>query len=79
MDVKIWDAFLSESFREHPKKLITSILTEKLPRRFAEAFTREYLSHISDTFVGSIAKLDRERISYLLGEGIPMTLLERRP
>ncbi len=74
-----WESFLKDQFQLHPKKFITSILSEKLPRRFAEAFVKEYFSHIEATFVGSISRMDREKISKLLGEWIPLTLLERRP
>lgn len=74
-----WEVFLKEQFTNHPKKLITNILTEKLPRRFAEAFIREYFSSIENTFPVSIGKVVRENISKLLGEGIPLTLTERRP
>lgn len=74
-----WESFLKEQFANHPKKLITNILTERLPRRFAEAFVSEYFSHIENTFPVSIAKLDREKISKLLGDGIPLTLIDRRP
>lgn len=70
---------MKESFQTHPKKLLTSILTEKLSRRFVDAFVQEYFSHIRETFVGSIARSDREKISKLLGEGIPLTVIERRP
>ena len=79
MDGTVWDNFLKESFLLHPKKLITSILSEKLPKRFAEAFVLEYFSSIRETFAGSIGKKDRENIAELLGSGIPLTLLERRP
>ncbi len=79
IDTLKWEAFLKEQFVLHPKKLITSILGEKLPRRFAEAFVQEYFSHIRETFASSISKKDREKIAELLGSGIPLTLLERRP
>ena len=74
-----WDTFLRSEFSSHPKKLITNILTEKLPRRFVEALILHYFPHVTTTFVGSISKGDREKISHLLGDGIPLTLLERRP
>ncbi len=74
-----WEILLKDQFQLHPKKFITSILSEKLPRRFAEAFVKEHFAHIEETFAGSIARIDRERISKLLGEWIPLTLLERRP
>ncbi len=74
-----WEYYLKDQFQNHPKKLIASILSEKLPRRFAEAFIQQYFPHISETFVGSIARIDREKISKLLGDGITLTLLERRP
>ena len=79
METLKWETFLKEQFVLHPKKLITSILAEKLPRRFAEAFILEYFSHIRETFASSISKKERERIAELLGSGIPLTLLERRP
>ena len=78
MDFLRWEAFLKEQLTLHPKKLITSILAEKLPRRFTEAFILEYFSHIRETFASSISRVDREKISLLLGSGIPLTLLERR-
>ena len=74
-----WDSFLKLEFGNHPKKLITNILTEHLPRRFAELFVREYCPHIETTYPVSIARVDREKIARLLGEGIPLTLTDRRP
>ena len=74
-----WEIFLKDQFQHHPKKFIINILSEKLPRRFSEAFVKEYFSHIEETFAGSISRIDREKISKLLGEWIPLTLLERRP
>lgn len=74
-----WESFLKEQFVNHPKKFITNILTEKLPKRFAEAFVREYFHSIESIYPVSIGKVARENISKLLGEGIPITLIERRP
>lgn len=79
MWVPEWSTFLKEQFANHPKKLIASILTEKLPRRFAEAFIREYFPTIESTFPVSIGKVEREKIAKMLGEGISLTLTERRP
>jgi predicted Rossmann fold flavoprotein len=74
-----WEIFLKGEFSQHPKKLITSILSEKLPRRFVDAFVTEFFSNISNTFAASISRTDRERISDLFGNGIPMSLIWRRP
>jgi len=74
-----WETFLRGEFQKHPKKLITSIISEKLPRRFVDAFIGEFFSHISTTFVSSISRADREKISHFLGNGIPLILIERRP
>lgn len=68
MDFTLWNSFLKEQFGLHPKKLITSILTEKLPRRFAEGFVDEYFPHIRETFAASISREEREKIAKLLGE-----------
>ncbi|MBC7498744.1 aminoacetone oxidase family FAD-binding enzyme [Candidatus Gracilibacteria bacterium] len=79
MGVAEWDSFLKLEFANHPKKLITNILSEKLPRRFAELFVREYCPHIETTYPVSIARIDRAKIAELLGIGIPLTLTDRRP
>lgn len=75
----IWDQFLKNEFQNHPKKLPYSILCDKLPKRFVEWFISEYFPHIKETFASSISRKDREQIASLLGEGLPLTLLERRP
>ncbi len=74
-----WEIFLKTMFQTHPKKILTSILSEKLPRRFAEAFVLEYFPDLEATFACSISKVDRERVVELLGNGIPITFLERKP
>ncbi len=74
-----WENFLKSEFIKHPKKLLINILSDLLPRRFVEGFIQEFVSHIVDTFPVSISKVDRENISKLLGNGIPITLIERRP
>lgn len=74
-----WELFLKWEFVKHPKKLLINILSDLLPRRFVEWFIQEFISHIADTFPVSISKTDRENISKLLGNGIPITLIERRP
>ena len=79
MDFLEWESFLRQQFEKHPKKTLSNILTELLPRRFAEAFVAVYFSHIRDQFASTISRKDRESISDLLGNGIPITLLDRRP
>ncbi len=79
MDEKAWDIYLTESFINNPKKYLIGILSERIPRRFAEAFIKEYFAHIEVTFAGSISRIDRERVSKLLGGWINFTVLERRP
>lgn len=79
MHLHDWDQYLSREFSLHPKKLLINILSALLPRKFAEIYIATYCPHIVDTFSGSISKADRHRIAHILGEGIPLTLLERRP
>jgi hypothetical protein len=74
-----WENFLKIEFTKHPKKLLINILSDILTRRFVEGFIAEFVPHIADTFPVSISKVDRENISKLLGNGIPLTLIERRP
>jgi hypothetical protein len=61
-----WDTYLSQEFVKHPKKFLTSILSEKLPRRFVEVFIRKYFSDVRDIFVGSISRKHRDLLSDLL-------------
>jgi predicted flavoprotein YhiN len=70
---------LKSEFAKHPKKLLVNILSDVLTRRFVESFIQEFVPQIVDTFPVSISKVDRENISKLLGNGIPITLIERRP
>ena len=79
MWVAEWDSLLKLEFANHPKKLISSILAEKLPRRFVDEFIWEYFGSIREIFAASISKKDREYIAELLGKGIPITLSGRRP
>lgn len=79
MNFLVWEEFLKSSFSSHPKKFIINILSEKLSRRFVESFIGHYFPHIRETFVASISRLDRERISKLLWDWLPIILLERRP
>lgn len=73
-----WQDFLIEQFRDHPKRCIIPILTGKLPRRFAEAYVEQYFPHLEEIYAGSISRRDREQIADHLGNGIPITLTERR-
>jgi predicted Rossmann fold flavoprotein len=74
-----WENWLKENFALHPKKFISSLLSEKLPRRFVEAFVNTYCSWITEKFVGTLSRNDRESLSTLLGNGIPLTITDRRP
>ena len=79
MWVAEWDSLLKLEFANHPKKLISSILAEKLPRRFVDEFIWEYFGSIREVFAASISKKDREYIAELLWKWIPITLTDRRP
>ena len=74
-----WGSFLKLEFANHPKKLISSTLAEKLPRRFVDEFIWAYFSSIREVFAASISKKDREYIAELLWKWIPITLTDRRP
>ena len=63
-----WDDFLKREFEISPKKRLTTILSEKLPKRFAEAFITHFFRELEDVFASGIAKKDREAIAKLLGE-----------
>lgn len=74
-----WELYLRAAFTNHPKKLLAWILSEKLPRRLVEVLIDTHWKSIADKFVGILSRQDRESIAWLLGHGIPLTLIERRP
>lgn len=74
-----WEQFLKNEFATHPKKTLINILTSQLSRKFAESFCNHFFSHLEGVFSGSISRNDREKVSNLLGNGIPISLVERRP
>lgn len=79
MDFADWDHFLKNEFAKFPKRKIFAILKEILPNKFSEIFIKNFCKNIEEKFVGEISKKDRENIAKLLGNGITITLLERRP
>lgn len=70
---------MKNEFAVHPKKTLISILAPRLSRKFAESFCNHFFPHLEGIFSGSISRNDREKISNLLGNGIPISLVERRP
>lgn len=78
-DFSAWNNYLKEKFQESPKKKIFSVLSELLPRKFSEYFIKNFAENIAEKSAGEIAKTEREKIAKLLGNGIGITLLERRP
>jgi predicted flavoprotein YhiN len=74
-----WIGFFRDVFEKHPKKFLSNILSDLLPRRFSEVFIREYFPLLQEKYVGGLGRVDREKVAKLLGEGIEVTLLERRP
>lgn len=79
MSADDWDNFFKNEFAKFPKRKIFSILKEILPNKFSEIFIKNFCKNIEEKFVGEISKKDRENIAKLLGNGIAITLLERRP
>jgi predicted flavoprotein YhiN len=73
-----WDTYLKDAFAKHPKKYIQSILSDILPRKFADMYIDTYYQNLKDTYASSISRADRESIAQSLGDGISIALLERR-
>ena len=79
MDFPLWDSYLREFFEKSPKKTLAPILSHSLPKRFVDTLIEKYFPHFKDVYVGTLSRFDRESIAKLLGNGIGLTLLERRP
>ncbi|MBP9779478.1 aminoacetone oxidase family FAD-binding enzyme, partial [Candidatus Gracilibacteria bacterium] len=78
MDYNSWDTFLKDRFTLHPKKTLSTILSEVLPKKFVHSFLNLYFPEMNELFVSSISRINREKLATLLGKGILLTLLERR-
>lgn len=74
-----WNQFLQKYFQNHPKKILTSALKEKIPAKLANVIIDAYFSEFSNTFLSQISKETRQSLADLLGNGIPITLKDRRP
>lgn len=72
------DTFLKKAAVEEPKKYLKTILATKLTKRFVEALLK-YVSMDPELYVSQLRKEDRTRLCHILGDGIPLTLLARRP
>lgn len=79
MDAKNWDFFLQEFFKNHPKKKLFSALKEKLPARFSSEIIREFFAEYENIFLSQISAKTRKELADLLGNGIFVTILQRRP
>lgn len=77
MDVLVWNKFLLDASVRSPKKRLSTILSESpLPKRFAAAFVQRFASDIA---IGVLSKKDRQYLSGLLWNGIPLACIKRRP
>ncbi len=72
------NTFLLDSSKKYPKKELQTILSSVLPKRFCESFLWEFDIMIHQK-IWSLSKRDRLLVSRLLWQGIPLTLLQRRP
>lgn len=79
MNFENWNTYLTQYFHQFPKRKIFSVLKEKLPIKFSHIFIENFIPWLSEKFIGEISKKDREKIAKLLGVGLEITLLERRP
>ena len=77
MDASVWNTFFLDASMRSPKKRLSTILAESpLPKRFAAAFVQRFASDIT---IGVLSKKDRQYLSGLLWNGIPLACIKRRP
>ncbi len=73
-----WEKLLKQEFTQHGARLIITILDQFFPARFAEAIL-ELAQIPSDKKSAELSREERQKIVKLLGEGLSLTLLQRRP
>lgn len=73
-----WEQILLDEAADHPRKMIATILSWHLPKRFVEVMIEQ--SWIAKkTSIGVLRRNERLKVSLLLGEGLPLHLIGRRP
>ncbi len=77
-----WDTYLERECREHSAKLVTNILIQLLPKRFVEELKHcnfiPNIHQVLDKNGANLSREERKSIARLLGEGIPLTVIQRR-
>lgn len=73
-----WNKLLVQASTETPKKKLASILAVHFPKRFVEQFLWT-LEQLWEKTLSELNKLERKQLAQLLGNGIPLTLIKRRP
>lgn len=72
------DTFLKSATQQEPKKHLKTVLSTVLTKRFVEAFLA-FCDIEKELYISQLRKDDRLRLCHYLGNGIPVTLLARRP
>jgi predicted flavoprotein YhiN len=63
---------------DSPRKTIFTILSQYFPKRFAEVVIMQTWID-TQTQIGVLTRDERQMLVSLLGEGVPLTLIGRRP
>lgn len=79
IDVFAWNQRLLQWSKDSPRKQIDTILKTYLPHRFVDSFLKEFFPGQYSISIGQISKYMRTEISKLLGWGIQIGLIGRRP
>lgn len=72
------DQLLLDAVADHPRKTIFTILSQHFPKRFAEAVIHQTWIDMQ-TPIGTLTRDQRLNLSSLLGNGLPITIVGRRP
>ncbi len=72
-----WNQILLDAWKDSPKKWLITILSRRLPKRFCEALLGELW--LESQQISILRKDDRKKIASRLWDGIPLSLIKRRP
>jgi predicted Rossmann fold flavoprotein len=72
------DRFLIDQSNSSPKKQIKTIISGLFPQKVSELICKQVTIH-TEKPIGSLTKTERQTLAQLLGAGIPLDLIQRRP
>lgn len=74
-----WEKILINEVDKSKNKLFRNVLSQYLPTRLVESLFIQFCYSLYEVKMAELSKKDRQEVSKMLGFGIPINLIQRRP